>query len=90
MGDQFTAVIRKNIAFAVHPTEDRFFNIRELLHLMGMPHDYEIQNPRKNINHVCQNVPVNTAADWAEEVVKFCRGEAEMTDYTFLRHGRCQ
>ena len=52
---------------------------------MGMPHDYEIENPRKNINHVCQNVPVNTAADWAEEVIKFCKGEAEMTDYIFLR-----
>ena len=42
MGNSFTAVISKNIEFAVHPTEDRFFSVRELLHLMGMPHDYEI------------------------------------------------
>ena len=54
MGEAFTAVISKNIAFAVHPTEDRFFSIRELLHLMGMPHDFELENPRKNINHLCQ------------------------------------
>ena len=54
MGEAFTAVISKNIAFAVHPTENRFFSIRELLHLMGMPHDFELENPRKNINHLCQ------------------------------------
>merc|ERR1719222_1764162 len=85
MGEAFTAVISKNIAFAVHPTQDRFFSIRELLHLMGMPHDFQLENPKRNINHLCQNVPVNTAADWASEVVKFCRGEAQMTEYTFLR-----
>ena len=85
MGDYFSAVISKNIAYAIHPTEDRFFNIRELLHLMGMPHDFELQDAKRNINHLCQNVPVNTAADWAGEVVRFCRGEAEMTPYTFLR-----
>ena len=54
MGEAFTAVISKNIAFAVHPTEDRFFNIRELLHLMGMPHDFELKDPKRNINHICQ------------------------------------
>jgi hypothetical protein len=63
----------------------RFYNIRELLYLMGMPHDFELENPRRNINHLCQNVPVNTAADWAAEVIRFCRGEAQMTDFTFLR-----
>ena len=62
-----------------------FFNVRELLHLMGLPHDFEIEDPVKNVNHLCQNVPVNTAKDWAKEVVRFCRNEAEMTNYTFLR-----
>ena len=32
-----------------------------------------------------KNVPVDTAADWASEVVKFCKGEAEMTEESFLR-----
>jgi len=84
MGTYFSAVISKNIVFAVHPSEDRFFNVRELLHLMGMPHDYQIDSI-KNINHICQNVPVNTAQDWAEEVIKFCKGKAEMSLYTFLK-----
>ena len=87
MGDCFTAVIGKNIEFAVHPTEDRFFSIRELLHLMGMPHDFQMpaQTAKTKINSICQNVPVNTAKDWADEVVKFCRGEANMTSLSFLK-----
>ena len=51
MGENFTAVITKNASFAVHPTEDRFFNIRELMHLMGLPHDFQIDSAR-NWNHV--------------------------------------
>ena len=89
MGDHFTAVITKNVSFAAHPTEDRFFNIRELLHLMGMPHDFVVENPQRNWNHICQNVPVNTAADWAREVVKFCRGELEMTPWAFIKQDNC-
>eukprot|EP00092_Neocalanus_flemingeri_P029081 GFUD01031568.1.p1 GENE.GFUD01031568.1~~GFUD01031568.1.p1 ORF type:complete len:712 (-),score=175.54 GFUD01031568.1:182-2119(-) len=84
MGTAFTAVISKNIEYAVHPTEDRFFSVRELLHLMGMPHDYQIDH-LKNLNHICQNVPVNTAKDFADEVVKFCQGKAEMTRFSFLK-----
>ena len=70
---------------AVHPTEDRFLNAREMMHLMGLPHDFEIDYAKKNINHIAQNVPVATAQDWADEVVKFCRGECEMTEFTFMK-----
>ena len=89
MGDHFTAVITKNVSFAAHPTEDRFLNIRELLHLMGMPHDFVVENPQRNWNHICQNVPVNTAADMAAEVLKFCRGELEITPWAFLKQDNC-
>ena len=87
MGDSFTAVISKNIEFAVHPTEDRFFSVRELLHLMGMPHDFQMpaETAKTKINSICQNVPVNTARDWADEVIAYCRGEANMTNLTFLK-----
>ena len=53
MGKAFTGVIKKNIKYAVHPTLDRFFSIRELMHIMGMPHDFQLEN-LKNINHICQ------------------------------------
>ena len=90
MGDHFTAVITKNVIFAAHPVEDRFFNIRELLHLMGMPNDFQVENPTRNWNHICQNVPVNTAADWASEVVKFCRGQLEITPFVFMKQDNCK
>ena len=90
MGDHFTAVITKNVSFAAHPEEDRFFSIRELLHLMGMPEDFQVENPARNWNHICQNVPVNTAADWAREVVKFCRGELEMSPFNFMKQDNVQ
>ena len=73
---KFIAVIKKNLLFAIHQEEERFFNVPEL---MGMPHDFELDHV-KNINHVCQMVPVNMARDWADEVVKFCRGELELSE----------
>ena len=35
----------KNVMACVHPVEDRFLNIREVMALMGMPHDLKIHNP---------------------------------------------
>jgi len=84
MGDSFNAVISRNIQHAVHPIEDRFFSIRELLHLMGMPHDFEIDHI-KDLKHLCQNVPVKTARDIADEVVKYCQSESEMTKFSFMK-----
>ena len=90
MADHFTAVITKNVSFAAHPHEDRFFNIRELLHLMGMPTEFQVADPKRNWNHICQNVPVTTAADWAAQVAMFCRGQLEMTPFVFMKQDNCQ
>jgi len=52
---------------------------------MGLPFDFILQGGRKNLNHICQNVPVTTAMDMAEEVVKFVEGRSDNrlveTDY---------
>lgn len=82
--DMWPAMIRKSMISAVHPDEDRFLNVREMMHLMGLPHDFVIDKPR-HINHIAQNVPVSTAEDYAGEVVKFCRGEAMMSKFTFMK-----
>ena len=42
---------------------------------MGMQEDLQVENLVKNLNHICQNVTVNTAGDWAREGMKFCRGD---------------
>ena len=84
MGDSFTAVIKKNIVSAIHPTQDRFLSVRETLHLMGFPHDFEVRE-LKHLNHICQTVPVNTARDWTLQVLKFIQGELKLSDSDFVK-----
>ena len=80
----FGTLMTKTIDHAVHPEEDRFLNVREMMHLMGMPHDFEI-DAVKNIKHIAENVPVHTAKDWADEVKLFCQGKLKMTKYSFMK-----
>merc|ERR1719319_39510 len=78
------ALMSKSMFTAVHPTQDRYLNVREMMHIMGLPHDFEIDHV-KNINHIAQNVPVNTAKDMADEVKLFCEGKLPLTGYSFLK-----
>jgi site-specific DNA-cytosine methylase len=60
-----------------HPHEDRYITYREALTIMGMPEDYILLNPRKSVNHICQNVPVQTAMDMASEVKAVLEGKRD-------------
>jgi hypothetical protein len=51
--------------------------------LMGLPQDFEVTS--KNAIHITQNVPVCTAKDMTEQVIKFCNGELNMTEYKYLK-----
>jgi site-specific DNA-cytosine methylase len=68
-----------------HPDQDRYINYREALSIMGMPEDFELLNPKKSANHICQNVPVNTAKDMAVEVKEVLLGNRPYLDsnYTY-------
>ena len=39
----------------------------------------------KQLNHICQTVPVHTAADMTEAAVQFCRGELSASGDQFLK-----
>ena len=41
---------------------------------MKMPKDFQLLKPKQNLNHICQNVPVSTAQDMADNVVRFVDG----------------
>lgn len=69
---------------AIHPTEDRIFTRRELMHFMGLPNDMKIPKP-ENMGRIFQNVPSSTSADWTSEVVKFIKGELVKSDVSFLK-----
>ena len=57
-----------------HPDEDRYLTIRECMTIMGLPKNMNLKGGLKNINHICQNVPVSTAMDMSEHVLKFIDG----------------
>lgn len=60
-----------------HPDEDRYITYREAMSLMGLPYDFELLQPKKNLNHICQNVPVTTATDMATEIKEALNGNRE-------------
>lgn len=57
-----------------HPDVDRYINVREALDIMKMPKDFQLQGGTKNINMICQNVPVTTARDMAFNVSAYLGG----------------
>lgn len=67
-----------------HPTEDRYITYREAMSIMGLPEDFELLSPAKNLNHVCQNVPVGTATDMANEVKSFIEGKLDTINTSLL------
>jgi site-specific DNA-cytosine methylase len=82
--ESFNAVIGRNMFDGVHPIENRYMSVREYIHMMGMPHDFELDNI-KNINHIAQNVPVTTASDMTQHVVDFINGKLTPSDGKFLK-----
>ena len=69
-----------------HPDEDRYLTVRECLSIMKLPDDFMLQGGLKNLNHICQNVPVTTAEDMATSVHAFVEGrlDNQMIDTKFL------
>ena len=53
---------------------------------MGLPNDFVLQGGVKNLNHICQNVPVTTATDMADNVLKYVKGylDNQLIDTDFL------
>lgn len=65
------AVMFKTMPALLHYKEDRLYTIRELLHLMGMPHDYELCGDiNSNYAKIGQNVPARTAKWIISEAVR--------------------
>ena len=60
-----------------HPDEDRYLTLRECLSIMKLPEDFILQGGLKNINHICQNVPVTTAQDMADHVLRYVDGRLD-------------
>ena len=68
-----------------HPDEDRYITIREALAIMKMPSDFELVGGIKNLNMICQNVPVTTAQDMAQSVKDYLDGKLDIMRTRFIR-----
>lgn len=67
-----------------HYKEDRYITYREAMAIMGLPNDFELLNPARNLNHVCQNVPVGTATDMANEIKEYLEGNRDTVKSTLV------
>ena len=76
------AVVGEMMERNVHPTEDRRYNIREYLWFMGLPHDFELTDP-KDYGKIPQNCPINTNRDITNEIVAVLNGERQMSNHRF-------
>jgi site-specific DNA-cytosine methylase len=86
--EHFNAVVGRNMYRGMHPERKRFMNLRELIWMMGHPHDFNMfENEKGNIAvaQISQNVPVVTASHWAMEVMKFIEGELPMSGDKIIR-----
>jgi len=73
----FPGIISKNGKQIVHPTEDRFLSLRELMRLMNLPEEMAVP---KYYNTICQNTPVSTSKRAIKIALDFIEGTAETTD----------
>lgn len=67
---EFPACMFKSTDGIMHPTEERLLSVREWLHMMGHPHDFEMLNGKGNMAKIGQNVPVNTAKFIVSEAIR--------------------
>ena len=62
----------KSVPSLIHYKEYRLYTIREWLHIMGLPHDFELQGDVNNeYAKIGQNVPVRTAQFIVSEAKRF-------------------
>ena len=67
-----------------HPDEDRYLTVREALSIMKLPSNFQLLEPKRNLNHICQNVPVTTAEWPARMIQKYLNGSLDMIDTNYL------
>lgn len=74
------AIVGRTLQMIMHPTQPRGMSHREIMHLMGLPSDFNLQT--KRLNDVAQNVPTCTARDMTYEVIKYLQGELEDSGFS--------
>lgn len=82
--DVMNSCIGRNMADTIHPLEDRSLTIREAMHIMGLPENFELVGGKKNCNMIAQNVPTTTARDMCLEAIKFLEGKLSDSGHDYF------
>lgn len=82
--DYFGAFVGHMPTSTAHPDEDRYLTVREAMEVMKLPRDFILQGGLKNLNHICQNVPVTTATDMAGQIKKYLNNQLDTIDTDFV------
>lgn len=77
------AVVGRTLQLSVHPTEQRWMNVQELMWLMGIDENFKLAH--EGYTQISQNVPVNTAADWTAQVLKGMAGGLADSGVDYLK-----
>ena len=77
------AVVGRTLQLSTHPTEQRWMNIQEIMWLMGIDDSFKLAH--EGYAQISQNVPVNTAADWTLQVMKWLKGDLENSGIDYLK-----
>lgn len=82
--DHIGAFVGSLPSMLTHPDEDRYLTIREAMEVMALPRDFQLVGGLRNLNHICQNVPVTTAMDMAENVKLYLEGKLDYLNRDFF------
>lgn len=82
-GEFSNSVIGKHIHMQI--VGDRPMNVREMMHLMGLPHDFEILEASKNWHALTQNVPTCTSYYICNEIKKYLNNELDILSESFVK-----
>ena len=77
------AIISKNLLI-YNNKYNRYLNARELMYMMGLPHDFNIDIKRE-LYMITQNVPVCTAAYIAKQVSLYLNNELPISNKPFVK-----
>lgn len=78
------ALVGRNLVNITHPTKGRYLSVREISHMMGMPHDFNFSLEDNNLNILAQNVPSCTSRDMTLEVIKYLNGDLLLSEEKIL------
>ena len=81
-GNSIGSFIGSKPTHLVNPFTEKYLTIRDGLRIMKMPDDFCLigDDPRKIVNHVCQNVPQTTARDMMDNIIEYLEGKCEMLE----------